>query len=138
MDYQAKADKVIKSAYLMTLATASKKGIPHAAVLLCAGDLKRIYFYTFKEGRKYVNLLKNKTVSLVIFNKEGYVQVNGSAKQLRGQAAKKARTAIVRKNGKGSGYLDDPNVAYFSVKPKLVLIRLKGTYPSEYRALQFK
>ena len=67
------------------LATVSKKGQPHVAIVYCVAhtDLS-LYFSSRVEGRKYLNLIANPTVAMTFMNEADMrtIQLIGTAKRV--------------------------------------------------------
>lgn len=128
-----KAGKIIAAGEFFVLSTASRKGQPESAVLLYGYDTKaNLYFYTSKESRKYQNLIDNPLVSIVIYNDEGYLQIEGHVEELSGETATKARYLVEENKGGTSQYHDDPNTRWFKVEPTWIRMRVSGDYPPQF------
>lgn len=119
----------------MALATSSLEGKPQVAKMQYAADEDAIYFYTFNDSRKYVNLKENPRVSIFIHDKPFYAQMDGVAEELSSEDAAHARKKIREKNGAGGGYHEDGRIRYFRVRCDWARVRLEGEYPPAYRTI---
>lgn len=130
------ARQIIQNNKTFVLATASLDGKPQAATVLYAEDNKgNFYVYTLNDSRKYKNLIENPLVSVVVHG-DGYLQIDGEARELSGKQEEKAREVFVNKNGEGSGYLSDSRCRFFIIKPSWYRVRIEGGYPAKH--VEFK
>lgn len=92
-DTKKKALDFLNKNHLGVVATASKKGLPHASSVffLCESDFD-IYFLTKTETTKFRNISENPHVSLVVTDSSKHITL-----QLHGLATKVDDTEIVRK-----------------------------------------
>lgn len=77
----------LKSHHVMTLATVSEDGTPHATALLYViDDDFSMYFVSHAESHKVKNVMQNNLVSLAVWeHKKMSVQVNGEARLMEDQ-----------------------------------------------------
>jgi general stress protein 26 len=107
---------------LGVLATASKEGMPEAALMGFAvtPDLE-IIFDTLQTSRKYPNLKQNPRVAWVVgCTTEVTVQYEGIAEELAGEELAKYKRIYFAKFADGPERQSWPGITYFVVRPRWV------------------
>jgi len=125
-----KMKDIVKGNDLCVLATVSE-GKPHCSLMSYISDEKgqEIYSISHKQTKKYVNLMKNPTVSLLIDTREekkGQRRIDIKALAVSGEfqtindSVKKdlIRTKFLRKHPHLTDFLNDPGAEIFSIKIK--------------------
>jgi general stress protein 26 len=125
-----KMKDIVKGNDLCVLATVSE-GKPHCSLMSYISDEKgqEIYLISHKQTKKYVNLMKNPTVSLLIDTREekkGQRRIDIKALTVSGEfqtindSVKKdlIRTKFLRKHPHLTDFLNDPGAEIFSIKIK--------------------
>lgn len=111
--------RFIKSQNLAVIATVNQENKPEAAVVEF-GELPdlTIIIDTLKSSRKYKNLQTNKNVAVVIgWDNDITLQISGVAKELSGRELKQAKEAYFVKNPRAKKWADNPEIAYFAIRP---------------------
>lgn len=114
--------KFIKSHNLAVVATVSAENKPQASVLEF-GELDDLTIIVdmFKTSRKYKNLQSNNEAALVIgWDDDKTVQINGTAHELTGEKLKRAQKSYFTKNPRAKKWTNNPDIAYFAIKPDWV------------------
>jgi len=109
---------------LAVIATTSPESRPEAAVIGIAvtNDLE-IVFDTVKTSRKYVNLMRNPHVALVIgWDYEDTVQYEGEAEELMGSNADKYKEVYFKVFGdEGRKRAAEwPDIVHFKIRPRWI------------------
>lgn len=125
-----KMKDIVKGNDLCVLATVSE-GKPHCSLMSYISDEKgqEIYLISHKQTKKYVNLMKNPTVSLLIDTREekkGQRRIDIKALTVSGEfqtindSVKKdlIRTKFLRKHPHLTDFLNDSGAEIFSIKIK--------------------
>jgi nitroimidazol reductase NimA-like FMN-containing flavoprotein (pyridoxamine 5'-phosphate oxidase superfamily) len=125
-----KMKEIIKKNDLCVLATASE-GRPHCSLMSYVPDeeVKEIYMVSHRETRKYINLTRNPSVSLLIDNREDYMvgeeekikalTVEGEYRPLNDSVKKDSvRLRLLKKNPNLTHFLNDPAAEIFSIRLK--------------------
>ena len=125
-----KMKDIVKGNDLCVLATVSE-GKPHCSLMSYISDEKgqEIYLISHKQTKKYVNLMKNPKVSLLIDTREekkGQRRIDIKALTVSGEfqtindSVKKdlIRTKFLRKHPHLTDFLNDPGAEIFSIKIK--------------------
>ncbi len=125
-----KMKDIVKGNDLCVLATVSE-GKPHCSLISYISDEKgqEIYLISHKQTKKYVNIMKNPTVSLLIDTREekkGQRRIDIKALTVSGEfqtindSVKKdlIRTKFLRKHPHLTDFLNDPGAEIFSIKIK--------------------
>jgi general stress protein 26 len=99
----------------------SQNSSASALIAFAQNDDLELYFMTFVDSRKYVNLQNNQSVSLVIGFDYTTVQYEGIACALRETAIKEALYAFsLKETPCSSDFLDDPRARFFKIVPKWI------------------
>lgn len=109
----------IKKHDLAVVATASKDGMPTAAVVEF-GELDdlTIIIDTLKSSRKYQNLQANPQVAIVIgWDDDVTVQISATAHELQGSELEQAKASYFAKNERAKKWENWEGIAYFAFKP---------------------
>jgi len=125
-----KMKDIVKGNDLCVLATVSE-GKPHCSLMSYISDEKgqEIYLISHKQTKKYVNLMKNPKVSLLIDTREekkGQRRIDIKALTVSGEfqtindSVKKdlIRTKFLRRHPHLTDFLNDPGAEIFSIKIK--------------------
>lgn len=99
----------------------SQNNSTSALIAFAQNDDLELYFMTFVDSRKYVNLQNNQSVSLVIGFDYTTVQYEGIACALRETAIKEALYAFsLKETPCSSDFLNDPRARFFKIVPKWI------------------
>ncbi len=125
-----KMKDIVKGNDLCVLATVSE-GKPHCSLMSYISDEKgqEIYLISHKQTKKYVNLMGNPTVSLLIDTREEekgqrriYIKaltVSGEFQTIKDPGKKDLiRTKFLKRHPHLTDFLNDPGVEIFSIKIK--------------------
>jgi nitroimidazol reductase NimA-like FMN-containing flavoprotein (pyridoxamine 5'-phosphate oxidase superfamily) len=125
-----KMKEIIRKNDLCVLATVSDKR-PHCSLMSYVSDeeVTEIYMVSQKESRKYLNLLRNPAVSLLIDTREEYrggegvkikaLSVEGEYKPLNDPVKRDSvRLQILKQNPHLNDFLNDPRAEIFSIRLK--------------------
>ncbi|MFO7715898.1 pyridoxamine 5'-phosphate oxidase family protein [Desulfosarcina sp.] len=114
--------------YFAVLATRTGDHIHTALVAFAAGEnLKTIFVCTPRATRKYANLKRNPSVSLMVHNSSNLatdirqaiaVTVSGTAEEVPAGRLEDARTVYLAKQPHMSGFANSPNTAIIEVTVK--------------------
>ncbi len=121
-----KIKEIVKENDLCVLATVSGEK-PHCSLMSYCADEEghTLYLASHTETKKYANVMKNPTVSLLIDTREGgggrtaiqALTVSGEFQAITDPGEKeRARTRFVRKHPHLREFVDEPGVAIFSIK----------------------
>lgn len=121
-----KIKEIVKENDLCVLATVSGEK-PHCSLMSYCADEEghTLYLASHTETKKYANVMKNPTVSLLIDTREGgggrtaiqALTVSGEFQAITDPGGKeRARTRFVRKHPHLREFVDEPGVAIFSIK----------------------
>jgi len=107
------------------LSTSSKTGKPESAIMTSVWKNKQIVLVTSKSSRKYVNLVKNKKVSLVYTNAQYTkgAQIDGIAKLIPENKAAALQKMFIKKRPGSAVYLKKKpfgDMVWIIITPKLV------------------
>lgn len=118
---------------LCVLCTAGE-GIPHCSLMtyVLSEDLKTVYMVTFRDSRKYRNLLENSTVSLLIDNRQrlafsseepvASITFEGIHKQLNPVEGERARLHFADRHVELNEILKNPDCVIFGIELKTFLL----------------
>lgn len=125
-----KMKDIVKANDLCVLATVSE-GNPHCSLMSYISDEEghAIYLITHKQTKKYINLMKNPTVSLLIDTREeekGEKRINIKALTVSGEFQKisdigkkeSIRLRFLKKHPHLADFLNDPDAEIFSIRIK--------------------
>jgi len=125
-----KMQAIVKGNDLCVLATVSE-GRPHCSLMSYISDEegREIYLISHKQTRKYVNLMENPTVSLLIDTREKekgqrriYIKaltVSGEFQTINDLGKKDLiRAKFLKRHSHLTGFLSDPGAEIFSIKIK--------------------
>lgn len=117
---KAEITTFIKKHNLAVVATSNKEGNPQAAVVEFAEyDNLTIIIDTLTHSRKYKNLQLNKHVAIVIgWDEDITVQIDAQATELSNKELEEAKEIYFKKNAKARKWENNPDIAYFALKPK--------------------
>lgn len=112
----------IRKHKIAVLSTVSPDNKPEsAAVEFGETNELEIIFDTFTSYRKYKNLKKNPSVSVVIgWDDDITVQYEGQAQELKGNELEKYKKAYFAKNPKAKRWEELEGVRYFKVIPRWI------------------
>lgn len=97
----------------------SKNSSESALIAFAQGDPFTLYFMTFVDSRKYINLQMCSAVSLVIGFDHTTVQYEGIASELKGNAMQEALYAFsIKKTPCRPDFLNNPRARFFKTTPK--------------------
>jgi len=107
---------------LAVLATASREGVPEAALMgIALSPQFDVVFDTVRTSRKYPNLKANPRVAFVIgTTSEVTVQYEGEAEELSGERLELFQKVYFAKWPDGPERMSWPNMTYFAVHPKWI------------------
>lgn len=132
-------EKILQRSKLCVLATASNDEKLEAAVIEYAPDKNdNIYFETFPDYRKYPNLIQNLRASIVITKEPNTIQMDGTVEEQKGKEAQEAKSLLITKHGKGSGFYDEPNIKFFKFIPTWIRILISDKWPPKYEMIMNK
>ena len=125
-----KMQAIVKGNDLCVLATVSE-GRPHCSLMSYISDEegRQIYLISQKQTRKYINLVENPTVSLLIDTREKekgqrriYIKaltVSGEFQTINDLGKKDLiRAKFLKRHSHLTGFLSDPGAEIFSIKIK--------------------
>lgn len=124
----------ISKAPLAVLSTMGEchDGPESALIAFAQNEDLELYFMTFADSRKYANLQRNPSVSLVIGFECKTIQYEGAACELRETAIEEALYAFsLKQTPCSSDYLHDSRARFFKIKPKWVRYSDYTIYPAE-------
>lgn len=107
------------------LSTSSPAGKPESAIMTSVWKNKQIVLVTSKSSRKYVNLVKNKKVSLVYADAKYTkgAQIDGIAKLVPEKKAAALQKMFIKKRPGSAVYLKKKpygELVYMIITPKLI------------------
>jgi len=117
------------------IATASKKGEPAVAAMQFAKDGEHIILKTFNDSRKYTHLTANPQVSMMLYDKPDYAQLDGWVLELRGDEAQAAKRKFIEKYG-DDAYLNDERMRYLRFTSHFIKVQTRKEYPPEFVVLK--
>ena len=131
------AQKILSENCLCSLATVSPDSKPEVATMEFAEDGNFIlYFETFPDYRKYVNLKKNPSASVVVTLGGKTLQMDGTMEELVGDDILIGRQKLVAKQGGAKEFYAHPNIRFFRFTASWVRVMVKGGFPPEFVVLK--
>lgn len=119
MDRRARILKFAQNQELIVLSTVSADGTPESATVECTvTDSLEIIFQTFRQYRKYKNLLFQRRISAVFGWRDAVtVQYEGEAEELRGELLSYYRELYLRKIPSAKRFAEMEGATLFRVRP---------------------
>lgn len=103
-----------------------------ALIAFTQNDELELYFMTFIDSRKYLNLQNNCKVSLVIGFGYTTIQYEGMAHQLKEEAVKEALHAFsIKETPCTPDFLNNPRATFFKIMPKWIRYSDYSICPAE-------
>ena len=127
-DPRERARRLLRTERTCTLATASADGVPEAAtVRFVTDDDLNVHVTTESPYRKYDNMIENPRVAVVVDGDDN-LQLEGTAREVFGDAADRIRTKYVDKYGH-SVYLDNDESVFFEIETDWARLLVDGSFP---------
>lgn len=129
-----RAREVVENQRTCTLATAAPDGTPEAATIRFVADEElNLSITTQLSAKKYENLTANSAVAVVIDGADN-LQLEGTAREVSGEAADRIKSAYVEKYGQ-SPYLTNDQSVFFEITTHWARLLVDGQYPPTYATI---
>ena len=138
---------LVKEKDICVLATASAD-MPHCSLMayVTDEDCREIYMVSYRQSRKYENLMKNPSVCLLIDTREEHLgprrseakalTVSGTFEKMDDEDKRsRVRSKLLDRHPHVKEFLDHPDAEIFCVKVKSFLL-LNGLTDAHYEAVQ--
>ncbi|MES3517166.1 MAG: pyridoxamine 5'-phosphate oxidase family protein [Natronomonas sp.] len=124
--------RLLEETEVCTLATASRDGRPEAAtVRFVCDETLTLYVNSGSTYRKYRNIEENPRVAVVVDGRKKNLQLEGTATEIDGDAAERAKQRYVEKYGR-SQYLTNDESVMFEIEPEWARLLVDGNFPPAY------